>query len=102
MTHLTDTPWDGYETEPRTVEIVVASSLSAGQIDSAQLRIDDQAAIDLTASSSTGGYTLTGTLVIPSAGLYAWAAEVTDSDGNTPIVVAAGSLRSLSRVPVST
>lgn len=102
MSHLTDTRWHGYATEPRRVEILVTSELSSSDITSAELRISGQDAVTLTASSAAGGYLLTADEVeLPAAGVYRWAAEVTDDEGHTPIVVAGGTLSVSPRVSVA-
>lgn len=103
MTHLAETQWHGYVTEDRRVELTITSDLAFTDIASAQLRIKDQAAVTLTPQTAAGGYRLVANIVtLPAtAGYYAWSAEVTDTAGNTPIVVAAGNLRVNARVPVA-
>ena len=102
MSHLTQHHWHGYETEPRRVELTIASDLAAGNITAAELRIAGQPAVELTPGVDVDGYTLIADpVVLPDrAGVYRWAAEVTDDQGNTPVVVAVGSLRVDDRVDV--
>ncbi len=102
MSHLTLTRWHGYATEPRDVVLTITSELSASQIASAVLRITDQVEVTLTPAVGTNGYLLEGDLVLPSApGFYEWTAEVEDTDGNTPVVVAQGQLRVKPRTTVA-
>lgn len=102
MSHLTTNRWHGYETEPRTVSIAVESALVASQIASASLRVTGMAVVTLTPAVATGGYVLEGDLTLPAAGLYSWTAEVEDTEGNTPVVVAQGTLRVTARTTVAT
>jgi hypothetical protein len=102
MSHLTEARWHGYEGEPRSVEITVSSTLSSAQISAASLRIAGEPAVTLTPEAATGGYKLTADPVtLPDAGFYRWSVEVTDDDGNTPIVVAVGTVRVDERVQVA-
>src|ERR671910_2435203 len=103
MSHLTSIPWHGYATDPRRVEITVASTLVFTDITSAQLRIHGQTAVALTPQTATGGYKLVAnTVTLPATpNVYSWSAEVTDTAGNTPIRVAEGSLRVDARTTVA-
>jgi hypothetical protein len=102
VSHLKETAWHGYATEPRRVTLTIESALTAAQITSAELRITNQPPVALTPEDATGGYLLTADLVtLPEAANYYWSAEVTDADGNTPIVVAIGTLHVDERVPVA-
>lgn len=102
MSHLPESAWHGYATEPRSVVLVIASDLAATQIASAELRIADQESVSLVPEDDPNGYLLTAAhVVLPAPGTYGWSAEVQDADGNAPIVVAIGSLRVDARIPVT-
>ena len=110
MAHLTHTIWHGYETEPRRIEIPVDTrptpedppALTETDIASAELRITGQTAIVLAAETDPIGYKLTNdSVALPATSAYAWSAEVFDTAGNGPIVVAEGTLRVSARVQLA-